>query len=79
MRDLLNFLEPPHYLGDEIVGAGKEMAKTIYSIFTKKQAQNRLDKEIKFKLRGSEYFCMEYTYCNKELVFTIRECNHTII
>lgn len=76
VRDLLNFLEPQHYLGDDIVEAGKGIAKSIYSLFAKKEVPNRRDKEIRFKLYGSEYFCMGYTYNNNELIFTIRKCNY---
>lgn len=76
VRDLLNFLNPPHYLGDDVVEAGKGIAKSIYSLFTKKEIPNRQDKGIRFKLNGSEYFCMEYMYTDKELLFKIRECNY---
>ena len=75
-RDLMNFLKPPHYLGDDVVEAGKGIAKSIYSLFTKKNVPNRQDKEIRFKLYGSEYFCMGYSYSDDELIFIIRECNY---
>lgn len=76
VRDLLNFLKPPHYLGDDVVQAGKDIAKSIYNLFTKKVVPNRRDKEIRFKLYGSEYFCMGYSYSDDELIFIIRECNY---